>query len=317
MIKLFSILILLTLSSCVESQNKSLDIKSFEDFMQSMEDPSVQKQNESIKNNNIKKCSIVRWEHSTNNDTLEIQSDSTNIYYNRFGAIDSSILHGYRSKRKLNFYNSVQQLQKCIVISRSTKFADGVRKPVIDTTTIRFTYDKNLLLQEIIESSDKGEIVIDYEWNKNQLKKIVMLNNVGSSAINYEFKYRNGILIERKLSTANDDPIQNKTNEFIYQADNLMEITNTWIMANNNTSKTTKFNSPEEEEEFRNVTNTKFNYFDSGRIKSLQKVYGMWPGESFWITSFNYFDNGLIKEKELDNDGEFGHTRIIHKYKYK
>ena len=85
---------LLTLSSCGQSQTVSTEVGCFEDFAESLEDPSINQQSEQIKTNRIKRCSIIKWEHSPNNDNLEIQSDSTVIFYNIFGDIDSTIFYG-------------------------------------------------------------------------------------------------------------------------------------------------------------------------------------------------------------------------------
>jgi len=316
MIKLYSIIILLVLSFCSQTQTVSTEFGCFEDFMESIEDPSINQQSEYIKKNNIKKCFIVKWEHSSNNDTLEIQSDSTVNYYNNFGDIDSTVSYGYQSKKVLNFYNKSQKLEKRLIISNGPQVIEGVYKNQIDTTTYVLNYDDGLLIQETIKSPDVGEVEISYNWSNNKLEKIVVLSKKNSNSLTYQFDYIDRLMIKRKISTTNNDPLQNKTNEFIFDDNKLIEITNTWMMANDSITKSTQFGSQKEKEEFSNVTNTKYDYYDDNLIKSLQKVYGMWPGESFWVTTFSYLDNGLINEKEMNNDGEFGHHKIILRYKY-
>ncbi|MCJ8292697.1 MAG: hypothetical protein MJK07_23225 [Flavobacteriales bacterium] len=307
---------LLVLSSCGQSQTVSTEVGCFEDFVESLEDPSINQQNEQIKKNRIKRCSIIKWEHSPNNDTLEIQSDSTVIYYNNFGGIDSTITYGYQSKKVLNFYNNDQKLEKRLIITNGYGVTDGVYRKQIDTTTYLLHYDDEILSKEIINSQEAGIIEISYQWSNKELEQIEVLLKKNNNLLTYQFIYKDGIMVKRKTSISNNAPLQNKTNDFVYGDNRLIEITNTWMIANDSISETMKFSSQKEKEEFSNVTNTKFEYYDDGQIKLLQKVYGIWLGESFWVTMFSYLENGLIKEKEMNNDGEFGHHKIIYKYKY-
>jgi len=156
---------LLTLSSCGQTQTVSIEVGCFEDFVESLEDPSINQQKEQIKKNIIKRCSIVKWEHSPNNDTLEIQSDSTIIYYNNFGNIDSTITYGYQSKKALNFYNRDQKLEKRLIITNGYGVTDGVYGKKIDTTSYSLNYDGEILSKEVINSQEAGIIEILYQWN--------------------------------------------------------------------------------------------------------------------------------------------------------
>jgi hypothetical protein len=273
-------------------------------------------QAKAIDSNDIKLCIISKWEHSPNNDTLEIQNDSTFIYYRSNGLVDSLKTTGYKKFKKYNFYNAKDLLTKRLIIETGIKItSEGVVMDNTDTTYYEFEYQNDLLIKEMIESPDIGDITINYTWEDRKIKNIELLRTSENSKTKYSFDYIDGQLKWRKSSS--DDFTSNKSNQFIYDHNQLIEITNTWMLANDSTLNISQFSTEEEKQHMSDILNTKYSYYESGLLKSFQKVYGMWPGESFWITEFRYQDDGLIKEKEMNNDNvEIGPTKIIYRYEY-
>ncbi len=295
----------LLLFSCSAEENDLAALTSFEDFMDAMEDPSVNQQQAAILKNKIRYCLITRWEDSQNTDSLELQ-DSTRIYYNASGLPDS-IIETPSGSKLYNVYNAAGKLEKRLIISYDLKVVNGSYAYQTDTTTYHFSYSGKQLNKEIIQSPEFGKLSISYSWSGNSLKAIKVHRHKNGATTNYTFSYENGKLKARKIRLFPKEKTGNKTNEFIYKDEQLLEITNTWMLAGNP-------DAPQMDPE---ISNTRFTYYPSGKIKSLQKVYGMWPGESFWKSEFRYLNNGLLNEKEMNNgDPEFGPTKISYRYSY-
>lgn len=310
---------ILLISSNSKSQNLGSSVSSFEDFFEALEDPSISQQNEAIAKNRIKASIVSKWKHDPNNDTLELQKDSILTYYNERGQIDSTIFVAFSGSKKYNYYDSNHLLTKRLSIKSPSgmSFNLGGSITTSDTTYYSFEYRDKLLIKETINDPQLGQIIITYQWNEDTLDEITMKLERDSSNLTYSFTYQNDQIKRRKSSSSTDDPFQNKSNEFLYTGGRLTEITNTWMLATDSALDSMEFTTEAEQEEISDIKNTKFSYYDSGWIKSFQKVYAMWPGESFWITEYRYRSDGLLEEKEMNNDNnEFGRTQIIYKYNY-
>lgn len=309
-----SILLLLFVVSDARSQSIPVSIHSLVDFFEALEDPSVSPQNQAIADNHIRNCVISKWERSPNNDSLELQSDSMLIHYNDQSQIDSLINHGYNEIKKYYIYDSNYYLVEQHVVQTEMHYLSNRVRALTDTTYHYFEYKDNLLSQEIIKSVAYGDLSINYSWSDGQINEITI--HKGSDLIKtYTFGFKNNKIDWRKSSSIENKKLTTTTNEFIYEGDRLVELTNTWLFASDSLRLKTVINKADEEE-MAKILNTKYSYNTSGTIKRLQKVIGFWPGESFWITEFSYENSGLLKTKKETNNGEFGLTEIIYTYEY-
>lgn len=321
MTNIYIAILVLFLTSCSKSQELSQTNTSFEDFQNQIEDPILKQQLSAIKKNKIRKCIISKWEHSPNNDTLELQKDKTVIYYNGYGQIDSLIDESYETKKLKYEYDDYGHLIKRIVSTNSKwtmniQGSNAKKKSSVST----FEYDNNgILTKEIININGQDhKIEISYNWSSGRIITLKVLNEKENLSISYEMIYQEDKLIKRVISSNSTDRMKpDRTNEFVYSKGKLAEITNTWMFVLELLEQDTTMNFGEvSNSDFSDISSTKFTYDNNDRLNFHQKVYGMWPGESFWVTTYSYLNNDLIKEKEMNNDGEFGHTKIVLKYVY-
>ena len=132
-----------------------------------------------------------------------------------------------------------------------------------------------------------------HQYNSNQLVKIIIASN------------------------SHDRMKPDRTKQLIYKDSLLTELTNTWVFPLELINTDTLFQMYKDQgERLTDITSTKFEYYPNRRLKKLKKVYGMWPGESYWETTFYYHDNGLIRKKEHVNNDEFGKNIIQMHYNY-
>lgn len=309
------LLLLLFVASDSRSQGNPVAIHSIVDFFKALEDPSISPQSQAIADNHVRSCVISKWEHTPNNDSLELQSDSTLIYYNDQGQIDSLINYGYNGIKEYYLYDSNHYLIEQHVVETEMHYLSNRKRALTDTAYHYFEYKDNLLSQEIIKSMAYGDLDINYNWSDGYINEISI--HKGSDLIKtYTFGFKNNKFDWRKSSSIENNKLTTNTNKFIYEGDQLVELTNTWMLANDSLRLKMAFDKTDEEE-MAKMLNTKYAYNTSGTIKSLQKVIGFWPGESFWVTEFSYENTGLLKTKKETNNGEFGLTEIIYTYEYR
>jgi hypothetical protein len=275
--------------------------------MQQIEDPSIQQQKNAVIKNHIKTCTISKWEHSPNDEKLKQKNELTVIYYNKFGLVDSLISKDFRTHRIVNKYDSDGKLLQ----RNEYKEDDGFvrlrgknERPDYYESVYQYDNQNRLISEVIFCQKDSLTITVQYTWANFDLKSIEVKNDVKKSFTKYTIEYKKGKISKLHRTTVSDEAgLPDRTNDFIYSAQNLIEVTNTWMFADGKMSNT-------------DITSTKFKYDKNDHIVHLQKVYGMWPGESFWQTTFRYLPNDLIEEKEMNNQTEFGKHKIIYKYKY-
>ncbi|MEM7161632.1 MAG: hypothetical protein AAF487_04250 [Bacteroidota bacterium] len=286
---------------------------SFEDQMEFIENPSVASQLHGIRKNGIRKCKISKWERNLNNESLELQGDYIISYYNKLGCIDSIINPSYDVVKISHLYDEHNRLRKRS--KEKAKWPLITRPDSSATIESIFHYDSLWQVQkESIQGHEAMESFdVNYSWSGKQLNTIDIINSAQDEHLTYQFEYKNGRLTKRHLISKKDDQFD-KTNEFIYKNDKLIEITNTWILAHDLAEQDESYNSSNIN--FSDLMNTKFEYDERDRLIRKQRVTGMWPGESFWVTTYRYFENGLLREKELNNSSAQGDIKIIYKYEY-
>ena len=287
----------------------------FDDLSAQMEDPSIAQQNQAIVKNKIRKCTMEKWK-SRNEKSAKLQSEKTVIYYGENGLVDSIIEVKHETRKVFNNYDAQGKLiSRKVVTIDNWPMNTSVDSKAEKTARHAFKYDDSgRLIQEIIESKgDSTTLEIEYKWDHENLVSTIVFNAATKFKLEYYFEYSNKKIVSRaSKSNSKNNFSPDKTNRFIYKERDLIVLTNTWVFA----SETPKQTSKEEQESTSEILDTKYKYYEDGKISSLQKVYGMWPGESFWISTFRYLENGLIDEKEMNNDSEGGHTKLIYKYIY-
>ena len=291
----------------------------FEDLQPGWEDPSLSQQEEAIRKNGIRTCQIRRWGKSPEEDTLQLEPSTTNIWYNQMGQVDSLVEKSFHINTVINSYNQSGALaqRKVITEAQYPEDVEGRDLPQKRVLTSSFEYDiaGKMIRENIVSSFDPIDLDIQFEWKEKDLVSFTIDDKKKGKMYRNVLTYEGDHLVKRVIYEREGEVMKvSRTHDFIYKGEQLAEITNTWSYAQKFEEEFKKYSQQMPHAKLAELTNTRFTYYSDGKLETLSRSRGQWPNQTYNVTTFQYRKDGLIDYKEITNSGPQG--MIITRYQY-